>query len=189
MRKIMKKLFFILMMTLTVVGMTSCCAKTPKGSKPTSMFGPDSAVCKSLGKSLTDILFSPNKVKVYSLKGVESIGKKDIEIEEHIVRDTLIATLDAKQIALLQYLLLANEENYKNDSVQIRSPYIPLLEFEFMKKKSRAHVLISLQDRTWTVVYDGKVQCNWNYANKELVKRFSNYFITIKNKIKEENKK
>ncbi|MDE7456859.1 MAG: hypothetical protein K2M96_09180 [Prevotella sp.] len=186
----MKKLFFILMMTLTVVGTTSCSAKTPKGRQTGSMFEPSPAVCKSLGKSLTEILFSPNKVKVYSLKGVENVEKNDIEIDDHFVRDTLITTLDAKQIALLQYLLLANEENYKNDSVQIRSPYIPSLEFEFVKKKEQtAHVLISLQDRTWTIIYDGKVQCNWNYTNKELIKRFSNYFVEINNKIKTEEKK
>lgn len=178
------------MMTLTVVGMTSCSAKTPKGGQTGSMFEPNPAVCKSLGKSLTEILFSPNKVKVYSLRGVENVEKNDIEIDDHFVRDTLITTLDAKQIALLQYLLLANEENYKNDSVQIRSPYIPSLEFEFVKKKAQtAHVLISLQDRTWTIVYDGKVQCNWNYTNKELIKRFSNYFVEINNKIKTEGKK
>ena len=186
----MKKIFLILMMTLTVVGVTSCCAKTSKGRQTDPMFEPDSAVCKSLGKSLTEILFSPNKVKVYSLKGVENVGKNDIEVEDHFVRDTLITTLDAKQIALLQYLLLANEENYKDDSVQIRSPYIPSLEFEFVKKKAQtAHILISLQDRTWTIVYDDKVQCNWNYTNKELIKRFSNYFVEINNKIKMEEKK
>lgn len=186
----MKKLFLILMMTLTVIGMTSCSAKTPKGGQTDPMFGPDSAVCKSLGKSLTEILFSPAKVKVYSLKGVESVGTNDIEIEDHFVRDTLITTLDTKQIALLQYLLLANEENYKNNNVQIRSPYIPSLEFEFMKKKAQtAHVLISLQDKTWTIIYDGKVQCNWNYTNKELIKRFSNYFVELNNKIKTEGKK
>lgn len=186
----MKKLFLILMMTLTVTGMTSCSAKTPKGGQSDPMFSPDSTVYKSLGKSLSEILFSPKTVKVYSLKGVENVGKNDIEIEDHFVRDTLVATLDAKQIALFQYLLLANEENYKNDSVQIRAPYLPQLEFEFTRKKEQtAHVVVSVNDRTWTVVYDDKVQFNWNYANKSLVARFCNYFIEKGIKIKKEDKK
>lgn len=187
----MKKLFLIFMMTLTVTGMTSCSAKpVAKGGLSDPMFTPDSVVYKSLGKTLSEILFSPAKVKVYSLKGVENVGKNDVEIEDHFVRDTLVATMDAKQIALLQYLLLTNEDNYKNDSVQIRSPYIPLLEFEFTRKKGQvAHVIISLQDRTWTVVYDDKVQFNWNYANKSLIKRFCNYYIDKRNKFKKEEKK
>ena len=178
------------MLTLTITGMSSCSAKTPKGSHPNSMFSPDSIVYKRLGKSLSEILFSPAKVKVYSLKGVENVGKNDVEIEDHFVRDTLVATLDSKQIALFQYLLLANEENYKNDSVQIRAPYLPQLEFEFIKKKDQiAHVVVSVNDRTWTVVYDDKVQFNWNYANKSLVARFCNYFIEKGIKIKKEGKK
>ena len=177
------------MMTLTVAGMTSCSAKTPKGGQPDPLFRPDSAVCKSLGKSLTEILFSPNKVKVYSLRGVENVDKNDIEIEDHFVRDTLIATLDVKHISLLQYLLLANEENYKNDSLPIRAPYLPQIEFEFTKKKGQiAHVVLSVNDRTWTIIYDGKTQFNWNYANKALVGRFCNYFIELEKKMKKGNK-
>ena len=186
----MKKLFLIFMMTLTVIGMTSCSAKTTRGTLTTSLFAPDSVVYKSLGKSLSEILFSPSKVKVYSLKGVENVGESDVEIEDHFVRDTLIATMDANQVALLQYLLLTNEENYKNDSTQIRAPYLPQLEFEFTKKKGQvAHVVISVNDRTWTVIYDDKVQFNWNYANKRIVTRFCNYFIEQGNKIRKENKK
>ena len=186
----MKKLFLIFMMTLTVIGMTSCSAKTTRGTLTTSLFAPDSVVYKSLGKSLSEILFSPSKVKVYSLKGVENVGESDVEIEDHFVRDNLIATMDANQVALLQYLLLTNEENYKNDSTQIRAPYLPQLEFEFTKKKGQvAHVVISVNDRTWTVIYDDKVQFNWNYANKRIVTRFCNYFIEQGNKIRKENKK
>lgn len=179
----MKKLFLVFMMTLTVTGMTSCSAKTPKGGQPDPMFSPDSTVYKSLGKSLSEILFSPAKVKVYSLKGVETAGKDDVQIEEHCVRDSLIMIMDAKQTATLQYLLLCNDENYHKDSVLIRSPYIPILEFEFSKRKNQvAHVVISLQDRTWKVIYDEKEQFWWNYANKDLIKRFCKYFIEKENK-------
>lgn len=188
MKKNMKKLFLFFMAVL-VITIPSCNAKTPKGGQFDPMFSPDSIVYKSLGKTLSEILFSPTKVKVYSLKGVENVGKNDVEIEDHFVRDTLITTMDAKQVALLQYLLLSNEENYKNDSMQIRTPYLPQLEFEFTKKKGQtAHVVVSVNDRTWTIVYDDKVQFNWNYANKKLVIRFCNYFIEKGRKQKKENK-
>lgn len=186
----MKKIVLLLMVALIVTGMTSCNAKTPKGGQLDSMFTPDSTVYKSLGKSLSEILFSPTKVRVYSLKGVENVGQNDVEIEDHFVRDTLITTLDARQLAVLQYLLLAHDENYKKDSMQIRAPYLPQLEFEFTKKKGQtAHVVVSVNDRTWTVIYDDKVQFNWNYANKDLVARFCNYFIEKGRKIKKEEKK
>lgn len=179
----MKKILLTIMMTLAVVGMTSCNAKTIKEDQPDSMFVPDSLVYKKLGKSLSEILFSPKKVKVYSLKGVEKVGKNDVEIEDHFVRDTLIATLDSREIALLQFMLLSGEENYKNDSLPIRAPYLPQLEFEFSKKKGQvAHVVVSVSDRTWTMVYDDKVQFNWNYAHKEIFTRFCDYFIEIANK-------
>lgn len=177
-------------MSLTVMGMSSCSAKTVKSSKAESMFAPDSIVYKNLGKTLSEILFSPSKVNVYSLKSVEKIGEDEVIIDGNYVRDTLITTLDVKQTALLQYLLLGNNENYKNDSVQIRAPYLPQLEFEFIKKKGQnAHVVISTNDMTWTVVYDDKVQFNWNYVPKDLVARFCNYFINKKNKARKEDKK
>lgn len=180
----MKKKFLIFIMSVTIMGMTSCSAKAVKNHSIESMFVPDSIVYKNLGKTLSEILFSPSKVNVYYLKGVENIGTGDVAIEGNYVRDTLITSMDAKQIAVLQYLLLENNENYKNDSVQIRAPYIPQLEFEFIKRKGQsAHVVISVNDRTWTVVYDDKVQFNWNYAQKEIVTRFCNYFIYKREKL------
>lgn len=174
----MKKIFLILVMSLTVIGMMSCSAKAVKDNWAESMFAPDTMVYKSLGKTLSEILFSPAKVNVYSLKSVETIGKDDVVIEDHFVRDTLITSMNVKQIAVLQYLLLGNKDNYQNDSIQIRAPYLPQLEFEFIKKKGlTAHVVVSVNDRTWTVLYDDKVQFNWNYAHKKLIARFCDYFI------------
>lgn len=174
----MKKLFLILVLSLAVTGIMSCQAKGAKSEQMEKMIVPDSSVYKTLGKTLSEVLFSPTKVNVYTLKGVENVGKDDVEVEDHFVRGSLLTTLSAKQVAILQYLLLCNEENYKNDSIQIRAPYLPQLEFEFVKKKSApAHVILSPNDRTWTVVFDDKKQFNWNYAQKELVTRFCNFFL------------
>ena len=58
------------------------------------------------------------------------------------------------------------------DSVVVRSPYMPQLEFEFSKKKQVAHVLLSTSDFSWTVVYDGKKQFNYNYKDNGTIERF-----------------
>ena len=104
----MKKLFLIMMMTLTVTGMTSCSAKGTKKNLEKGMITPDSVAYQALGKSLSEILFSPTKVNVYSLKAKDRVGKNDVEVEDHIVRDSLIATLSKEEIAILQYILLSD---------------------------------------------------------------------------------
>ena len=40
-------------------------------------------------------------------------------------------------------------------------------------------MLISLSDRTWTVLFDDKRQLNTTYANTELVSRFCNYYVSL----------
>lgn len=181
----MKKLFLIMMMTLTVTGMTSCSAKGTKKSLEKGMITPDSVAYQALGKSLSEILFSPTKVNVYSLKAKDRVGKNDVEVEDHIVRDSLIATLSKEEIAILQYILLSDGESYKNDSIIVRSPYVPVIEFEFVKKKAEAQIVVSLSDRTWTLFYDDKKQFNWNFADKKAVIRFCKHYLNqIKNKEK-----
>lgn len=170
----MKNKYCLILLMALFIGMTSCNAK--KNMKE-DFVKPDSTVYKLLGKRLTEILFSPSKVYCYTLMGKDTIARNDVVIEGSFVRDSFIEKLDDGQISILQYLLLSNEENYRNDSLVIRSPYIPILEFEFIKKKDSAHVIISLQDRTWSVVYDDKTQFNWNFANKKLIQRYCSYYL------------
>lgn len=134
---------------------------------------PDSAVYYTLGRSMSDILFSPSKVTCYTVKGKSVVDKDDFELEPHYVRDSLITKMTANQIYLLQFNLLADEENYKEDSMKVRSPYVPCIEFCFEKKKQQSvHVLISLSDFSWTIIYDDKHQSNWNYADKRFMERY-----------------
>lgn len=94
-------------------------------------------------------------------------------MEPHYVRDSLIAKLSVSQINMLQFNLLSDEENYKEDSIKVRSPYVPCIEFCFEKKKKNpVHVIVSLSDFSWTIVYDDKKQGNWNYADKRLMERY-----------------
>lgn len=139
---------------------------------------PDSSAYNILGKRLTTVLFSPQKVNCYYLIGKEKISKDDVEVETNFVRDTLLAKLNGDEITVLQYSLLKPSKSYeKNDSVILMSPYMPILEFEFIKKKEKAHVIVSLSDMTWTIIFDDKKQFNFPYANGELITQFCNYYI------------
>lgn len=149
--------------------------KMKKESKPAVYaIQPDSNTYTILGKTMTDILFSPSKVTCYAVKGKAQVDKTDFELEPHYVRDSLIAKLTPSQVALFQFLVLSDKSNYSQDSIKVRSPYVPHLELCFEKKKQQVHVLISLSDFSWTICYDDKKQGNWNYAEKRLVGRFCN---------------
>lgn len=168
-------LFFVLFSVLTISCFAAKEQKMKKESKPAVYaIQPDSNTYTILGKTMTDILFSPSKVTCYAVKGKAQVAKTDFELEPHYVRDSLIAKLTPSQVALFQFLVLSDKSNYSQDSIKVRSPYVPHLELCFEKKKQQVHVLISQSDFSWTICYDDKKQGNWNYAEKRLVGRFCN---------------
>lgn len=168
-------LFFVLFSVLTISCFAAKEQKMKKESKPAVYaIQPDSNTYTILGKTMTDILFSPSKVTCYAVKGKAQVDKTDFELEPHYVRDSLIAKLTPSQVALFQFLVLSDKSNYSQDSIKVRSPYVPHLELCFEKKKQQVHVLISQSDFSWTICYDDKKQGNWNYAEKRLVGRFCN---------------
>lgn len=168
-------LFFVLFSVLTISCFAAKEQKMKKDSKPAVYaIQPDSNTYTILGKTMTDILFSPSKVTCYAVKGKAQVDKTDFELEPHYVRDSLIAKLTPSQVALFQFLVLSDKSNYSQDSIKVRSPYVPHLELCFEKKKQQVHVLISQSDFSWTICYDDKKQGNWNYAEKRLVRRFCN---------------
>lgn len=168
-------LFFMLFSVLTISCFAAKEQKMKKESKPAVYaIQPDSNTYTILGKTMTDILFSPSKVTCYAVKGKAQVDKTDFELEPHYVRDSLIAKLTPSQVALFQFLVLSDKSNYSQDSIKVRSPYVPHLELCFEKKKQQVHVLISQSDFSWTICYDDKKQGNWNYAEKRLVRRFCN---------------
>lgn len=177
----MKKILFITCI-MAFLSLNACASGGKKQSeKPicAEWLFPDSSAYSKLGKRLTAILFSPQKVNCYYLVGKEKIGKDDVEIETNFVRDTLLAKLTNGEIAVLQYSLLKPSKSYeKKDSVIVMSPYMPILEFEFVNKKEKAHVVMSLSDMTWTIIFDDKKQFNFPYANVELVSQFCNYYVS-----------
>lgn len=166
---------------LPVFAFGSCTAEVAKKETKTENVGetwltPDSASYSQLGKNLSSILFSPTKVQCYHLVYNDSITGNDVQVERNIARASLIATLDKSQIALLQFTLFKPAESYQQDSIAVRAPYDPQLEFVFTKKKEEAHVIVSPNDMTWTVIYDDKRQFNYNFANKETLLRFFELF-------------
>lgn len=167
---------------MAFLGLYACAnGRVGRSKKPicAEWLSPDHAAYDKLGKQLATILFSPQKVNCYYLVGKEKIGKDDVEIEKNFVRDTLLANLKGGEITVLQYSLLKPSKSYEEaGSVVVMSPYMPIIEFEFIKRKEKAHIVISLSDMTWTVIYDGKKLFTFPYANGELVAQFCNYYIS-----------
>ena len=146
---------------------------------PAKSIQPDSTACAMLGQTLSDVLFSPNRVTCYTLKGKGEIEPGDFQVEPHWVRNNLVGRLSPQMVGILQFVLVANGENYKNDTLRIKAPYFPILEFEFQKKKDIVHVLISTLDHTWTIVYNGERQIHYNYHDCQLIERFCNLFVKL----------
>lgn len=136
--------------------------------------GPDSIAYSHLGRNLSTVLFSPQEVKVYRVSWTDSI--ENGQLEPNFTRDALIAKLSKEEIAALQFCLLSDSNNFVKDSIVVMSPYIPVLDFEFRKKKEVAHVLVSLSDFTWTIIYDDKKQFNYNY-HSNAIDRLSNFYL------------
>ena len=185
MRKLLTAVAFAI---LPMLAFASCASEdAQKDSKEnkakkteTTWLTPDSVSYSQLGKNLTNILLSPNKVECYQLLYNDSITANEVQVERNIMRGPLVATLDKAQIALLQFALIKPAESYQEDSLAIRAPYDPVLEFVFTKKKEQAQVIVSPNNLTWTVIYDDKRQFNFNFANKETLLRFFALFLKKK---------
>ncbi len=147
------------------------CAKSPKKEYKIKI-QPDSTICATLGNTITEALFKPSKVTCYSLKGKNAVDLTDVEITPHYVRDSMVCKLKSDDIAILQFILLANPDNYCQDSILVRSPYVPEMEFCFSKNKMDVHVVISFSDFSWCIIGDGKNHGNWNYTDRGMISRF-----------------
>lgn len=176
-----KSLFFLAMMLPAIWSMASCNAIGRKKQPVVSIPKPDSVVYASLGKTMSDVLLNPTKVTCYRLKGVDKVDSNTLQVEPHWIRDTLLGELAPQVYGVLQFALIANQENYRNDSVRVKAPYIPMMEFEFRQKKIVVHVLVSTSDFSWTIMYDDKRQLHFNYTDRELMERFCDMFISNNN--------
>lgn len=189
----------ILIACLLMCGSILACAENPKGDKNAEkVLTPDTTVVKELGNSLSNLLFAPQKVKCYYISKKKNIPEGQYQPIKGFARDSLLATLSSKEIAIIQYLLINNKGSYSFDKIAIEAPNIPELEFEFSAgKKKIASVIISTSDRTWQIMYDGKQQIKYNYADARSLERFCQHYINLyynpkankKNTNKKANKK
>ena len=168
-------MLLLVMLFPSVLCMASCSEFGRKS--PISSIQPDSAVYAMLGKTMSEVLFNPSSVTCYTLKGKAEVDQKEFQVEPHWVRDSLVGKVSPELYGILQFALIANSENYRDDTLRIKAPYIPVLEFEFKQKKTEVHVLISTSDQTWTIMYDDKRQIHFNYHDYELIDRFCEMFL------------
>lgn len=154
----------------------SACAQ-PIDTKPIAknigeqLMAPDSLIMATLGNEVCDILFAPDKVDVFTLEPKSKVEDGEYETEPHFIRKMYVGNLDKKFVGVIQFILLSNDSCYAADSTIAQTFYLPVIEFEYKKKKKSASVIISPNDGTWTVVCDGKRKLNYNYKNPELINR------------------
>lgn len=157
-------------------------SSTKQAASPAPICGewihPDKHAYEVLGRRLADVLINAKTINVYSLSPKETINSDDYEIDSHFVRTSNLGSLTKDQATVLKYNLISNGANYHKDSTFIvMSPYCPIIEFEFIKKKETAHVIISLSDFSWSIKYDDKIQFRYNYAGGTFIRRFCEYFL------------
>lgn len=177
-----KMIYFIGVSGILVFLFIACCAFTSKTKKITSQKAINqTAIRAELGNTLADLLLDPTTVTCYSVKGKEKVTPDDYELEPHYVRDSLCGVLSDEAVAVLTFILTSDEGNYSKDSMMIKSPYMPEIEFSFVRKKQEAHVLVSLTNFSWSVIYDGKKQFNYDYLDQRNIARFCEMILKKEN--------
>lgn len=185
-----KKLLFLVTVLCLVITAITCHAgdknKTKKKMTPTTLikknmgqdcFLPSDSVKAHLGTMASEVIFNPTKVVVYRVEGRDSIREGEVEVEKNFVRTKMVGTLSKDCVRLVQYLLITDSDNYGIDSMRVRSPYVPDIELQFIRKNEVVSVLVSRSDFTWTLISDGKKQFNYNYAEKKAINRLFNQII------------
>lgn len=190
----MKRTLFGVVYMLLSCACLSACAQ-PIDSKPIAknigehLMAPDSLIIATFGNEICDILFAPDKVDVYTIEPKSEVEDGDYETEPHFIRKMYVGNLDKKFIGVIQFILLSNKSCYTSDSTIAQTFYLPMIEFEYKKKKKSASVVISPNDGSWTVVSEGRRILNYNYKNHDLISRLVDGIKNIKPTNKGKNKK
>lgn len=171
------KIKLIMLLALSFLWVTSCSArsKSEAETRKTSpeWMCPDSIAYSHLGKNLSNLLFSPKTVKCYSITWEDTVTQA--QLEPYFRQDSLLQKLSKEEIAIIQFALLSDGDNYTRDSIVVMSPYRPCLDIEFCNKKEKAHLLVSLSDFTWTILYDDKKQFNFHYHSRSFERLCKKY--------------
>lgn len=195
-QKIMKRILFtfllggILSVMLPIVSCGQNAKKVSSKTRKVMTIGheimePDSIAVAQLGETAARVIFTPDKISLYSLRGYDTIPDNSVVVMPHYIREKQICYLDKDYAKILDFLLYNSKTNYTMDSIKVRSPRIPFLELEYRRKKESVSVIFSFSDYTWAVKSDGKIQFICNYSEKELINRFFEPCIMLENKMKE----
>lgn len=170
--------FFLLCITL-ICGCVNAknATKTPNNKIDSIWMFTDSTVMKQLGDSLIQVFSKPDSVRCYNVSYREQIKEKDVIVHEHFVRDSLITVLNDAQIYIMQFILVSESSNYANDSLIVKSPYMPTVEFEFYKKDfSPISVVFSPLNQTWQIICESKELFSYNFVYTDLINRYISIF-------------
>lgn len=172
----MKTYKFIYILTALILLAVSSCNAKCKQDKGTFYNPPDSLIVKTLGDTITDVIFNAKKVSVYKLVKVFDSTAIKIGDCEDFARDSFLTDLSPAAYAILDFVLLSDTANYKTDSMLVRTQYYPALEFEFQKKKENVKIRISIPDYSWSIIHDNKRRFNFNYKDQYAIQRFCKTF-------------
>ena len=173
----MKKNVLILLCLILVMGVISCEAKEKK-EQTKDLLAPDSLINKILGDSIYKALLS-NNIKCWSVKTVDTDTTlhKGVVFDDSYILDKQLAKLNSVERGVLKFVLINNLDNYEQDKMGLRSPFFPIIAFEFSKGKNKLYVLISFVDYSWNIYKSGNKIFTFNYKDKDFVERFCKFFI------------
>ena len=143
-----------------------------------SIIIPDSTVVNFYGKEITDILFSPEKVKIYKVRP-KTKADSTVQIIGEFAVDSLLGELDKSYYSILQFML-HDSTNYRFDSSINKCQFSPYIAYEFSRQQKKVSVLLNLGCKQWGVAYKDTMFYEENNCEYELV-RFT-HLIVPKNK-------
>ena len=172
----MKIYKFIYILTALIWLIVSSCNAKCKHAQEKIFNPPDSVIVKTLGDTITDVIFNAKKVSVYKLAKVFDSTAVKLGDCEDFARDSFLTDLSPATYAVMDFILLSDTVNYKTDSMLVRTQYYPSLEFEFQKKKEIVKIRISIPDYSWSIIHNNKRRFNFNYKDQYAIQRFCNTF-------------
>lgn len=133
-------------------------------------------------KMVKDILSNPEQVICYRLAETDDIDIKTGDTEKldiYWIRTNISKKLNEEEREILFSNLLHNEVNYQKEMALMSSPYVPVVDFQLIHKGKSIDVLVSLSDKSWTIIYDGIRVFNNRYNNGFDFGEFINQIIPL----------
>ncbi len=160
----MKKITFITAGVLLIF--LSC--NNQKQLIESSVIKPDSTVSDFYGKEISNIIFSPEKVKVYKIRP-KTKADSTIKIIGNFAVDSLLGELDKSYYSILQFML-HDSTNYRFDSLINKCQFSPHIAYEFSKNNKKASILLNLGCKQWGVSYKDTVFYEENNCEYKLLR-------------------